>query len=83
MVVTSAPRRQNKPRGHSGTRGFRSNTRSSRQPNRRDWLNRRCGALAYCDIRAKNGLNKADAHRIEEAFQIKLAGFASQFARWF
>ena len=31
---------------------------------------------AYCNMRAKDGLTTADALRIEEAFQTKLAGFA-------
>ena len=32
---------------------------------------------AYCNMRAKNGLTIADALRVEEAFQTKLAGFAA------
>jgi hypothetical protein len=31
---------------------------------------------AYCNMRAKNGLSTADAHEVEEAFQVKLAALA-------
>ena len=30
---------------------------------------------AYCNMRAKNGLSTGDARQIEDAFQMKLAGF--------
>ena len=32
---------------------------------------------AYCNMRAKNGLNVADAHRVEEAFEGRLAGLGN------
>ena len=36
---------------------------------------------AYCNMRAKNGLNVADAHQVEEAFEGKLAGLGSPTER--